>query len=90
MDIVGVVLPIDIVEMIKSYGDIEITNRLQCVHIQLINSKTEFNVLRHTPYNTYYRWKSHQFRYFILYKGIKFKKLPCLTHFDDVYPILSR
>lgn len=68
-DIVGtlkMILPMDIVDQILSYGDPEITNRFRCVHYQIKYHKREFDVLRHTPYNTYYRWQSHQFRYFIL------------------------
>jgi len=66
MEPIGVILPMDIVDLILSYGDPVITNRFQCVHYQLKYHQKEFDVLRHKPRNTYYGCKSYDLPYFIL------------------------
>ena len=77
-------VPNDIINHILSFGDPEITKKYNLCLIQLLYNKKEFDYLRQLRMNTYYNWKKHHFKYFILTRNLQKKNINSKTKYKPL------
>lgn len=77
----------DIINVILSFGDPEITKKYNLCLIQLLYNKKEFDFLRQSKMSIYYNWKTEYFKYFILIREYQKKKI----NYKNCYrPIINK